>query len=52
MDQQTPLEQDVDTAEDASPWEVLLYVVGIVMIPLVPILMVSWFTPFSGVTTH
>jgi hypothetical protein len=50
MAEQTTLQNDVDTSDDASAAEVLLYVVGIVMIPLVPILMVALLTPFSGVT--
>lgn len=34
--------------DDYTMLEVLLWVVGIVMIPLVPILMVAFLTPFSG----
>lgn len=34
--------------EDATNFEVVLYVVGILMIPLVPILMVTFLTPWSG----
>lgn len=34
--------------EDATNFEVVLYVVGILMIPLVPILMVVFLTPWSG----
>ena len=49
MAQHPTVQQEVDTSEDASPFEVLLYVIGIVMIPLVPILMVTFFTPWSGV---
>lgn len=50
MAQHPQAQHEVDTSDDATPAEVLLYVIGIVMIPLVPILMVWWFTPFSGVT--
>ena len=40
-----------DPIEDEySWWEVIYWLVGIVMIPLVPILMISLFTPYSGVT--
>ena len=34
--------------DDYSMAEVGLWVLGIVMIPLVPILMVAFLTPFSG----
>lgn len=34
--------------EDATNFEVVLYVVGILMIPLVPIVMVTFLTPWSG----
>ncbi len=34
--------------DDYSMGEVLLWVLGILMIPLVPILMVAFLTPFSG----
>lgn len=35
--------------DDYSWWEVIYWLVGIVMIPLVPILMISFLTPFSGI---
>jgi hypothetical protein len=35
--------------EDYSWWEVAYWLIGIIMIPLVPILMITFFTPFSGV---
>ena len=35
--------------DDYSWWEVIYWLVGIIMIPLVPILMIAFFTPFSGV---
>ena len=35
--------------EDYSWWEVAYWLIGIVMIPLVPILMITFFTPFSGI---
>jgi hypothetical protein len=50
MDTQRTVEYEVDTSDDATPLEVLFYVVGILMIPLVPIIMVTVFTPFSGVS--
>lgn len=34
--------------DDYSMLEVVLWVFGILMIPLVPILMVVFFTPYSG----
>ena len=34
--------------DDYTMGEVLLWVFGILMIPLVPILMVAFLTPFSG----
>ena len=34
--------------DDYTMAEVLLWVFGILMIPLVPILMVAFLTPFSG----
>lgn len=34
--------------DDYTMLEVLLWIVGILMIPLVPIAMVALFTPFSG----
>ncbi|MBD0319243.1 MAG: hypothetical protein ICV87_02855 [Gemmatimonadetes bacterium] len=34
--------------DDYTMLEVLLWVLGILMIPLVPILMVAFLTPFSG----
>src|SRR3954451_8594146 len=35
--------------DDYAWWEVVYWLVGIIMIPLVPILMIAFFTPFSGV---
>jgi hypothetical protein len=35
--------------DDYTWWEVVYWLIGIVMIPLVPILMIAFFTPFSGV---
>jgi hypothetical protein len=35
--------------EDYSWWEVAYWLIGIIAIPLVPILMITFFTPFSGV---
>jgi hypothetical protein len=43
------VQNEIDTSEDATPAEIALYVVGILMIPLVPIIMVAVLTPFSGV---
>jgi hypothetical protein len=50
MAETTRVQHEADTSDDATPLEVLFYVVGIVMIPLVPILMVTFLTPFSGVS--
>ncbi|HEU4455048.1 MAG TPA: hypothetical protein VFR81_18435 [Longimicrobium sp.] len=36
-------------SEEYSWWEVAYWLIGIIMIPLVPILMVTFFTPYSGV---
>jgi hypothetical protein len=36
-------------ADDYSWWEVVYWLVGILMIPLVPILMIAFLTPFSGI---
>ena len=38
--------------EDYTWWEVAYWLIGIVMIPLVPILMIAFLTPFSGVGAH
>jgi hypothetical protein len=38
--------------DDYAWWEVVYWLVGIIMIPLVPILMIAFFTPFSGVGPH
>ena len=35
--------------EDYSWWEVIYWIIGIIMIPLVPILMITFFTPWSGI---
>jgi|1186.fasta_scaffold59035_2 hypothetical protein len=35
--------------DDYSWWEVVYWLVGILMIPLVPILMICFLTPFSGI---
>ena len=40
--------QTVEEEDDYSMVEVVLWVIGIFMIPLVPILMVAFFAPFSG----
>lgn len=34
--------------EDYATWEIIYWMVGILMIPLVPILMVWFLTPWSG----
>lgn len=34
--------------DDYTIGEVIFWIIGILMIPLVPILMVVFFTPFSG----
>ncbi len=38
-----PVEEEYDN------WEIVLWLVGIVSIPLVPILMIVFFAPWSGV---
>ncbi|HEX8319024.1 hypothetical protein [Longimicrobium sp.] len=38
---------DVD-GEDYENWEIALWLVGILCIPMVPIIMVVAFTPWSG----
>jgi hypothetical protein len=43
---------DAATEDDYTMLEVVLWVVGILMIPLVPILMVTFLTPWSGMTTR
>ncbi len=45
----TPVEAMEPYAEEYTWWEVAYWLIGIIMIPLVPILMVTFFTPFSGV---
>jgi heme/copper-type cytochrome/quinol oxidase subunit 2 len=35
--------------EEYDNWEIVLWLVGIISIPLVPILMVVFLTPWSGV---
>jgi hypothetical protein len=42
-------DSDVVVEDDYSWWEVIYWLVGIIMIPLVPILMVAFLTPFSGI---
>ncbi|HEX2191426.1 MAG TPA: hypothetical protein VHG51_21120 [Longimicrobiaceae bacterium] len=44
------LHQDVDAPpqDEYSNWEIVLWIVGILSIPGVPILMVRFLTPFSG----
>ena len=41
---------DVFGDDEPTNFEVLLYVLGILAIPLVPILFVTFFTPFSGIS--
>ncbi len=41
-------DEPVVEEDDYTMAEVLLWVFGILMIPLVPILMVAFLTPFSG----
>ena len=49
-DTTTPAPEAIRTFEDDySWWEVVYWLVGIIMIPLVPILMIAFLTPFSGV---
>lgn len=44
------IRQDADTPpqDEYSNWEIVLWIVGILSIPGVPILMVKLFTPYSG----
>lgn len=50
MDLNTPhVSSDPADGQDYTNLEVVLWVLGILMIPLVPILMVAFFTPFSGI---
>jgi hypothetical protein len=49
MSDTTPNPETGSHEDDYSWWEVVYWLVGIVMIPLVPILMISFLTPFSGV---
>lgn len=44
--QQQPANAPVE--DDYTTMEVVLWVIGIVLIPLVPILMVTFLTPWSG----
>lgn len=41
-------EADAVPRDEYSNWEVLLWIIGILAIPGVPILMVHFLTPFSG----
>ena len=34
--------------DDYENWEIVFWLIGIISIPLVPILMITFFTPFSG----
>jgi hypothetical protein len=43
-----PRTADATPEDDYSMLEVVLWVIGILMIPLVPILMVTFLTPWSG----
>ena len=45
---QRPAAREV-VEEDYDNWEIALWLVGIISIPLVPILMVVFLTPWSGV---
>ncbi|MEX0911786.1 MAG: hypothetical protein WD737_06795 [Gemmatimonadota bacterium] len=47
-DQNVDLEAEPDPEPDYTTAEMILWLVGIVMIPLVPILMVWFLTPWSG----
>lgn len=42
------IRRDVEPEDDYSTAEIIYWMVGILMIPLVPILMVWFFTPWSG----
>ncbi len=45
---ETRYDADPPPQDDYSMLEVVLWVFGILMIPLVPILMVVFFTPYTG----
>lgn len=45
----TPPHATTAHEEEYDNWEIVLWLVGIISIPLVPILMVVFFTPWSGV---
>lgn len=43
------IRQDADPPQDEyATWEIILWIIGILAIPGVPIIMVKLFTPFSG----
>lgn len=41
-------EADAPPQDEYATWEIILWIVGILSIPGVPILMVHFLTPFSG----
>ena len=43
-----PANVPAEPEDDYATWEVVLWLVGIISIPLVPILMVVLFSPWSG----
>lgn len=45
----TPTPDTLPIEDDYTWWEVAYWLIGILMIPLVPILMISFLTPFSGI---
>jgi len=49
MTDTTPAIDTLPDEDEYSWWEVVYWLVGILMIPLVPILMIALFTPYSGV---
>ena len=43
------IEQQHPEREEATLLEIVLWIIGILMIPMVPILMVVFLTPYSGI---
>ncbi|HEX5725299.1 MAG TPA: hypothetical protein VFX98_07520 [Longimicrobiaceae bacterium] len=46
--EQKPEPQKVVVHEDYETWEIILWLLGVLSIPMVPIIMVSCFAPYSG----
>jgi hypothetical protein len=48
IERDTAVTRAVEAEEDYANWEIALWLIGILMIPGVPILMVVLLTPWSG----